>query len=143
MEKVYNALTGEELKKVILSEVERALVNADISGHGITYPMASWSWSLTILQQAGDTPEHHVEAGNPDLKVETPPSASEKSTNLCHCGRPLRHPGRHAKAPVNQDEQVNPSEKEIILTGGSERFQHEPPSPTEVRQAEKLPLPEA
>jgi hypothetical protein len=30
-----------------------------------------------------------------------------------------------------------------VLGGGSKRYQHNPPSPTEVRQEEKLPLPEA
>ena len=42
MAKIYNALTGAELKATILAEVERELDHAGINSVGVTYPMASW-----------------------------------------------------------------------------------------------------
>jgi hypothetical protein len=108
MPRIYNALTGAELKQVILREVERELDHAGINTAGVTYPMASWQWSLTLRQidpdgnPVADTPERNLEAGD----------ASDV--------------GKVVNA----------------LRGGSKRFKHKPPSPTEVRVAEKLPLPE-
>lgn len=108
--RAYNALTGQEIKKAILSEVEQALDRAGLVSAGITYPGASWSWSLDIRQKdmegrpVGDTPERHIEAG-------AEPSKTDKLISA--------------------------------LTGGSKRFRHNPPSPTEVRQTEGLPVPEA
>lgn len=112
--KSYNALTGEELKRTILREVERALDNAGINSPAITFPLASWSWHLDIFQREGDgetkreigeEPERHITAGTPI---------------------PADAPERTVKA----------------LTGGSKRFKHHPPAPTEVREAEGLKMPE-
>lgn len=107
MPKIYNALTGAELKATILAEVERELDHAGINSVGVTYPMASWQWTLTIRQvdaegqPVADTSERNLEAGK---------AVAGKVVNALH--------------------------------GSSKRFKHKPPSPTEVRLAEKLPLPE-
>lgn len=119
MPRAYNALTGAELKQVIMSEVERSLDNAGINSVAVTYPLASWSWSLTILQQdgqgvmKGDTPERTLTAGEPQQ--------------------------------VEEDLADDSSANKILaaLSSGSKRFRHQPPSPSEVRDAEKLPQPEA
>lgn len=108
--RAYNALTGLELKKTILSEVEKALDRAGIDSQAMSYPGVSWSWSLTVRQRdndgrpMGESPERQVKAG-------TEPKAGDVAVEE--------------------------------LKGGSKRFRHDPPSPTEVRQQEGLPVPEA
>jgi hypothetical protein len=109
MPKIYNALTGLELKKTILREVERELDHAGINSAAITFPAASWSWSLTIRQMdadgvpMGDKAERTVKAGDEE-------SVASKVVNA--------------------------------MRGGSKRFRHNPPSPTEVRVSEEFDLPE-
>jgi len=106
MNKGYNALTGEEIKKVILAEVERSLDASDMNSPAITYPMVGWHWKLSIFQKAGETREREISAGNPKAEE------------------------------VVASEGVD--ETPIEIEGGTERFKNNPPSPSEVRQAENL-----
>jgi hypothetical protein len=117
--KSYNALTGAEIKATILREIERALDNAGVNSCALTYPLASWSWTLTLCQKdssgntMADIPERTLTAGEP-------------------------------LASVKAEAAENPAEKILrAISGGSKRFGQQPPSPTKVRETEKLPLPEA
>lgn len=117
----YNALTGAELKKIILAEVERELDNAGIEGVGRTFPMVSWHWQLKLVQRDAqgipvtDFGDREIEAGDPEL-----PAVIEKAAT-----------------------DAEPADKVLnALRGSSKRFKHQPPSPTEVRTTEKLPQPE-
>jgi nucleotide-binding universal stress UspA family protein len=115
--KQYNALTGLELRTTIIREVERSLDNAGINEMAITYPNASWSWTLTLCQRdeqgiTSDTPERVIRAGTPTEVIE---------------------------AAMENDPQLLVKS----LMGGSKRFGAQPPSPTTVRKSEDFKIPEA
>jgi hypothetical protein len=113
-ERQYNAPTGYEMKTIILREIGRALDAADIRDIARTFPLAEWSWDLTITQK------------NKDGKI--------ADDTIVYAGTPF------------MDLAIKESKGEVslkIVSGGSQRFKNHPPSPTEIREAEKLPLPEA
>ena len=149
-QRMYNALTGAELKTVIKNEVDRALDRAGINSSGVTYPLASWSWSLTILQQdatgnmKADTPERIIATGQ---TVEQAIAAANFDPDV---KRMRDHPDQivlsepSVLSDAELDELTKPEDRmSRALRGGSKRFKNHPPSPTEVREAENLPLPEA
>lgn len=112
--KAYNALTGVELRAAILNEVGRALDRAGLDSAALTYPSVSWSWDLKIWQR--DT------EGEPVSDV----------------------PERYVKAGELASK-ISSGAQNIIaaLSGGSKRFKNQPPTPTEVREAEGLEKPGA
>jgi len=111
--RAYHALTGLELRQAILNEVTRALDKAGIDSVATTYPGVTWSWSLSIFQKDAE-------------------------------GKPLgEQPERHLEAGISPQEKSSLGKLIKALGGGSSRFQHDPPAPSEVREAEKLPRPEA
>ncbi len=135
----YNALTAAELLVVIPAEVKRALEKVIGSSPAITYPLASWSWTLTLLQQdhktgaAADTPERVITAGEPEVIQEA------KDEDIKNFQAQLEL----AKTDDTIQPGENPGDNLIrSLTGGSKRFPNKPPSPTQVREAEGLPIPE-
>jgi hypothetical protein len=113
MSRVYNALTGAELKVIIMREIERAIDNAGINSIAITYPEVCWAWGLSVLQNTGETLERIVKAGDSILDLDSRARSEPDKVRL------------------------------VSVQGDSSRFKHNPPSPTEVRESEDLPLPEA
>jgi hypothetical protein len=143
----YNALTGKELKTVIVKELERALDRAGINSVGVTYPMASWSWTLHLKQidpqtgQTADTPERDIETGQTEAEALAAASADEEIMKA----RKEAATGLEGLTEAELEALTKPSEPPLtrVLKGGSKRFRNSPPSPTEVREAEQLPIPEA
>ena len=110
MPRAYNALSGDELRKTILAEVDRAITNAGIEGVGITFPNAMWHWSLTLSTHQMQIEQREAQAGVTEELV--------------------------IKDSKRKDRELTQ------LEDGSERFSTNPPSPTEIRRAEGLPIPE-
>ena len=142
----YNALTAAELLVVIPNEVKQALEKAIGCSPAITYPLASWSWTLTLKQndpqtgQNGDTPERIITAGEPEVIEQTKKDLTEKYRSEIAEERALSA----NEFETHLEAAESPADKILrSLRGGSNRFKNRPPSPTEVREAEGLPLPEA
>jgi hypothetical protein len=77
-QKVFIPLNGEELKKMILKEVEKDLdLDTDFRQH-ITYPTVEWEWTLklTCQQRTPATLEKQIAGAvvtvNPETKRELP-----------------------------------------------------------------------
>jgi len=56
----FNALSGEELKRIIMNEIQRQL-DADyrFKNH-LTYPQISWAWDLHVKAYPSDIPEFRI-----------------------------------------------------------------------------------
>lgn len=111
--KAFNGPTGAELIITIPNEVKRALDRAGINSPAITYPNVRWSWEFRMWQyDVDDNPT----ADTPDRELKA--------------GEPMA------------DSETLGQRILVALSGGSKRFKHQPPSPTEIREAENLPKPE-
>jgi hypothetical protein len=161
----YNALTGAELKTVIVKEVERAIDRAGINSIGVTYPLASWSWNLRIVQQDStgtlkadvqerevaieQTEAEAVAAANADPEIKKARAEAEKTpaeTDVLPTEPVSSDLETISEAELDALTKPQESSSQKItraLRGGSKRFRNQPPSPTEVREQENLPMPEA
>jgi len=145
--KQYNALTGAELKTVIVKEVERAIDRAGINSIAVTYPLASWSWTLRIIQQdstgtlKADVPEREIEVEQTEAQA----VAAASSDPEIQKGREESAKALEGLSEAELEALTKPAEPPLTraLRGGSKRFKNNPPSPTEVREQENLPIPEA
>ena len=56
----YNALNGQELKKIVLAEVERAIDNSGLFHISRTFPVVDWSWNLKIKAYPQEPAEEEI-----------------------------------------------------------------------------------
>jgi hypothetical protein len=74
--RVFNALNGSELKKILMNEIERALdADPDFRPH-LTFPMVRWSWKLEMRVYPRDPEGKSVEASGEVLQAERQPDGT-------------------------------------------------------------------
>jgi hypothetical protein len=61
--KPYNALSGAEIKEIILSEMRRQLEADDRFRQHVTYPLVSWSWKLAVNVYPNEPANFQVAVG--------------------------------------------------------------------------------
>src|SRR5260370_12324949 len=72
--RVFNALNGIELKKLILTEVQKRLDNDGDFRVNLSYPIVSWEWELTVRVYPRDPAEFVVKAAGAVETVGPPPT---------------------------------------------------------------------
>ena len=103
--RVFTPLNGEEVKKMILKEIENELdLDGDFRQH-ITYPTLEWDWTLRMecQQRTPTTLERHlqgsVETVSPETKKPVPlPPDAKRISKIRGKGRTVTTPDRDRAA---------------------------------------------
>lgn len=65
----FNAITGRELKEIILSELKRHLDADSRFANHVTYPVFSYRWALAVNAYPSEPPEFEVKVGPLTVKA--------------------------------------------------------------------------
>jgi hypothetical protein len=65
----FNALSGLELKKIIIKEIERHLDNDFHFRQNVAYPLISWSWKLAANVYPGEPPNFEVNIADKQIRA--------------------------------------------------------------------------
>lgn len=79
--RVFNALNGAELKKILMNEIERALDgDPDFRPH-LTFPMVRWSWKLEMRVYPRDPEGKTVEVSGETIQAVRQPDGTTVDFN--------------------------------------------------------------
>jgi len=145
----FSALSGTEIKKIILSEIERNLEADYRFKNHLTYPLVSWHWVLAAKFYPSEQSEVHVElektlkspgvptpaVDDPHIKIEI---SSERIVAAPTAGETADSARRSAGLEVPSPRIVKgPDHTKIIVDAPDIPIagQNEPPKPVEVTES--------
>jgi len=107
----FNALSGTEIKKIILNEIERNMEADYRFKNHLTYPMVSWRWVLAAKVYPSEQPDIKVEIEKDPQVSRTPCRLyrvrryryrSQQRTHPSLLPPPARRPTPRAAMPVSK-----------------------------------------
>lgn len=138
--RLFNALNGQELKKIIMQQVERALDEDFHFRQHLTYPVVSFNWNLVVSAYPLQPPEFKIgaehdivaapkgeeipmpkpeEIGTFELggrsKIDTPNQAREESGQAVPTPIVVGRPGEQVvvERPLGQPPKKGPTERTV------------------------------
>jgi hypothetical protein len=79
----FQAITGLELKKIILAQIEREMDNDCRFRNSVTYPRLTWAWALNVKYHPGEPGEFNIEVSKDFISPGAPePKTDAKEENF-------------------------------------------------------------